>query len=208
MSGLVAVASRAAEKIDAARQTLRRRIDRSGRSPPKERQMTEHSSAPSSPSSEVGAEESALAVLEREIVAARIELRRLWRSAAPADRVFAVDRLLRDDLLSPALQAGLQSIQDVVRDRWVTARVASTLKSVTADARIAALNHTIAEQERDNFLEAHALFDALFATAEGYLRAVPADGGRPFRELLRARELERARLVPILPPIDDNTASG
>lgn len=151
-----------------------------------------------------GSRGGSLPALEQEIAIARRTLRALWRKVAPADRIFAVDRLLRDEVLSPELQRGLQAIQDVVRDRWVTARVASTMKSVTADARVASLNHALSEQHRDDFLDGHALFDALFASAEGFLRSVPAAGGRGFKELLRARDIERSRVFPILPPVEED----
>jgi hypothetical protein len=144
-----------------------------------------------------------LHTLDHEIDVARRVLRELWWKATAADRIFAVDRLLREDMLAPAVQAKLQHLQDVVRDAWVTARVASALhESVPADAQLAGLQLTIAERDRDNYLEAHRLYDALFIAAESYLRSVPIVAGGSFRELVHERDRLRAKLVPILPPLD------
>jgi hypothetical protein len=146
-----------------------------------------------------------LAAVERQIVLARRELMELWRRANPADRIFAVDRLLRENILEPEVQQRLQAVQDVVRDAWVTARVARALRgAVPADARVAGLQYSLSERHRDSFLEEHHIFDALFLTAEGYLRAVPPAPNAPtFRDLWRKRENLFARIVPILPPEEE-----
>jgi len=145
-----------------------------------------------------------LGIIEREIEAARRALRELWWKTSTADRIFAVERLLRDEVVPHGVQQNLQHVQDVVRDTWVTARVASALhETVPADAQLAGLQLTIAERDRDNFLEQNRLFDALFVSAEGYLRAMPMVAGTSFRELIHERDRLRAKLVPILPPVDD-----
>lgn len=147
---------------------------------------------------------SRLAVVEREITNARRRLLILWSEAAPADRLFAVDRLLRENVLPPEVQQRLQAVQDVVRDAWAMSRVARVLReTVPADARVAGLQYALSERVRDAFLDDHHLFDALFLVAEGYLRAVPK--AQPsFRDLWRQREVILAKLVPILPPIEDD----
>jgi hypothetical protein len=145
-----------------------------------------------------------LADLEREIVAMRRELHEMWRAAPTADRIFAVDRLLRADVLAPDVEEQVRTVQDRVRDRWVTARVTTTMHGVHADARVAGLQLMLVEQRRDGLLQHLGLFDLLFSVAEGYLRAVPLVAGeRTFKDLLRARDVERARLVPILAPVED-----
>ncbi len=146
---------------------------------------------------------ASLSAVDRAIADTRRRLRALWLKASTADRIFAVDRLLREERLPPDVQAGLQAMQDVVRDVWVTARVSATLHGVPADAQLAGLQLTIVERDRDNHLDAHGLFDALFVAAEGYLRSRPLTAGSSFRELLHERDRIRARLVPILPPVDD-----
>lgn len=144
-----------------------------------------------------------LAVVEREIAAARRRLLELWAVASPADRLFAVDRLLRENVLPPEVQQRLQRVQDVLRDAWVTARVSRVLKdTVPVDARVASLQYALSERVRDTFLEDHGLFDALFLVAEGYLRDVPK-ASPSFRDLWRQREILLAKLVPILPPVED-----
>jgi hypothetical protein len=143
------------------------------------------------------------AAIEREIAATRRQLQELWRSASPADRIFAVDRLLRETILPPQVQQRLQAVQDVVRDAWVTARVANVLKdAVPADARVASLQYSLQERVRDAYLEENRLYDALFLVSEGYLRAEPK-AGPSFRDLWRQREVMLAKLVPILPPVED-----
>jgi hypothetical protein len=139
-----------------------------------------------------------LRALDREIEGARYELRELWWKASPADRIFAVDRYLRDGwFVDERAEAELQRTQDAVRNAWATARAASTL--VNVDTQLASLQLMLAERDRDNVLAKYAMFDALFATAEGYLH----DGNPFFRELVHERDRRRARLVPILPPVDD-----
>ena len=144
--------------------------------------------------------------VERAIEQARRVLRDLWWKASTADRIFAVDRLVREELLAPALQTRLAQMQDVVRDTWATARALAALgDKIPADAQLAGLQLTIAERDRDNFLEEHRLWDALFMAAEGYLRAVPLVAGGGFKELVHERDRLRAKLVPILPPVEDAT---
>jgi hypothetical protein len=149
---------------------------------------------------------SPLTKLERRIDETRRTLRELWWQTGTADRLFAVDRLLRDDLIAPGLQAQLQAKQDAVRNTWITARVAAKLDDVAADAQLADLQLTMAERDRDNFMEEHQLFDPLFMSAESYLRPIPIVAGGTFRELVHERERMRAKLVPILPPVDDEAS--
>lgn len=123
--------------------------------------------------------------------------------ASPADRLFAVDRLLRESLLPVDVQRRLQAVQDVVRDAWVTVRVARAMRDqVPVDVRVAGLQYALVERVRDSFLDDRGIFDALFLVAEGYLRAGPLTGSS-FRDLWRQRETLLARLVPILPPLEE-----
>jgi hypothetical protein len=145
-----------------------------------------------------------LGLVERAIEASRRKLRELWWKASTADRLFAIDRLLREDLVAPPVLGELQRVQDRVRDAWATARAVSAFGiNVPADAQLAGLQLTIAERDRDNFLEQERLFDALFMAAEGYLRSAPLGAGGSFRELVHERDRLRAKIVPILPPVDD-----
>lgn len=146
------------------------------------------------------------ATLDREIERTRRTLKSLWRTASPADRLFAVDRLLRDTLLPREISQQLHEVQDAVRDAWATARVAAHVRlSIPADAGLAALQLSLIERDRDNFLEAHQLFDKVFAAAESFFRDVPMIQGAPtLKALLHERERVRAQAVPILPPIEDD----
>jgi hypothetical protein len=145
-------------------------------------------------------------VLEREMAEQRRRLLELWRLASPADRLFAVDRLLRETVLPGDVQRQLQVVQDAVRDAWVTARVAKVLKDkMPADARVASLQYSLSERVRDAFLDQHELYDRLFLVAEGYFRTSPLTQGTPtFRDLWRRREILLAEMYPILPPVEDS----
>lgn len=147
-----------------------------------------------------------LATIEREIERTRRTLLHLWRQASPADRLFAVDRLLRETILPPDISQRLQDVQDAVRDAWATARVATHLRlSIPADAGLASLQLSLVERDRDAFLENHKLFDKVFVVAESYFRDVPMIQGAPtLKALLHEREIARAQLVPILPPVEDD----
>ena len=149
-----------------------------------------------------------LATLEREIERTRRTLKALWRAASPADRLFAVDRLLRDTVLPYEVSQQLHDVQDAVRDAWATARVTTHIRlSIPADAGLASLQLSLIERDRDNFLEAHQLFDRVFVAAESYFRDVPMIQGAPtLKGLLYEREIARAQLVPILPPIFEDDA--
>jgi len=137
---------------------------------------------------------------------ARRSLLELWRRASPADRLFAVDRLLRETVLEHEVSQRLHAVQDAVRDAWATARVAAHLKdSVPADAGLASLQLSLVERDRDVFLENNGLFDRVFVAAESYFRDVPMIQGAPtLKTLLNEREIARAALVPILPPLEDD----
>lgn len=147
-----------------------------------------------------------LAIIEREIERTRRVLMDAWRRASPADRLFAVDRLLREVVLDPAVSQRLHLVQDHVRDAWATARVAAHLKdSVPADASLASLQLRLIERDRDVFLEANNLFDKVFVAAEGYFRDVPMVQGAPtLKTLLHEREIARAALLNFLPPVEDD----
>lgn len=147
-----------------------------------------------------------LAIIERDIERTRRVLMEAWRRASPADRLFAVDRLLREVVLDHAISQRLHIVQDHVRDAWATARVAAHLKdSVPADASLASLQLRLIERDRDVFLEQNSLFDKVFVVAEGYFRDVPMIQGAPtLKTLLYEREVARAALLNFLPPIEDD----
>lgn len=147
-------------------------------------------------------------MLQREISERRAELLRLWHQTGPADRIFAVERLLREGILDPAVEAQVRVHQDRVRDGWVTYRVHKALRARgPADAQVAALALTVAERGLFGFLEGARLIDVLFRVAEGYLRAVPLPlHKRSFRTLWLALERLRAEAVRILPPLEDSTS--
>lgn len=147
-----------------------------------------------------------LATIERDIERTRRTLMDLWRRASPADRLFAVDRLLREVVLDHDVAAQLHSVQDHVRDAWATARVAAHLRdSVPADASLASLQLRLIERDRDVFLEQNGLFDRVFVAAEGYFRDVPQIQGAPtLKTLLYEREVARASLLHFLPPVEDD----
>jgi hypothetical protein len=147
-----------------------------------------------------------LAIIERDIERTRRTLMELWRRASPADRLFAVDRLLRDVVLDHDVAEQLHTVQDHVRDAWATARVAAHLRdSVPADARLASLQLRLIERDRDVFLVQNDLFDKVFVAAEGYFRDVPQIQGAPtLKTLLYEREVARASLLHFLPPIEDD----
>lgn len=140
-----------------------------------------------------------LAVVQAEIDHARRELEETWESASSADRIFSVDRLLREDAIAAGPAELLGEVQARVRDTWVGARVATLAGVESTEARLAGLRLTLVERELDTLLAEHGLLDALLLAAEGFLRRVPAPHGRSFRELMRERE----RLLPILPPMDE-----
>lgn len=153
-----------------------------------------------------GAPPRRLATIERDIERTRRLLLDLWRRASPADRLFAVDRLLREVVLDHDVAEQLHTVQDHVRDAWATARVAAHLKeSVPADASLASLQLRLIERDRDVFLEHNGLFDKVFVAAEGYFRDVPMIQGAPtLKTLLYERDVARASLLHFLPPIEDD----
>ena len=148
-----------------------------------------------------------LADLDRELDRARRALRELWHRVSPTDRIFAVDRLLRDEALPFELEDELEEVAERVRDAWVLVRFRRHSAPSSADTLQAELSLELAERERDAWLEDKHLFDVLFCAAESYLHAVPVLGERTFRELLRQRNQMRQSLVRILPPLDDVAAA-
>jgi hypothetical protein len=148
-----------------------------------------------------------LADLDRELEAARRALHELWLNASPTDRIFAVDRLLREETVPMELEDDLERLAERVRDAWSVLRSRRHAAPSAADTLQAELSLELAERERDDWLERHDLFDALFSAAESYLHDVPILGERTFRELLRQRTQLRASLVRILPPLDETRAA-
>lgn len=155
-----------------------------------------------------------LHALDHEIERLRRELLELWSSAASTDRILAVDRLLRESMLPPALALDLQVMQEAVREAWVTSRLAQHVQKMMAsprarpaDAGLAWLQLKMMERELDAFLHANTLFDLLFRVGETYLHTVPAITGSPtLKALLDERERERARRIPIFAPVDEARA--
>ncbi|OGQ09539.1 MAG: hypothetical protein A2138_12265 [Deltaproteobacteria bacterium RBG_16_71_12] len=143
-----------------------------------------------------------MAALDLEIDRSRRELTEAWAAASSADRIFAVDRLLREDRMAPELYERLAALQALVRGAWVEVRVASLAGSTSTAARQAGLRLLLLEREVDELLDQGHLREALYLTAEGFLRRVPAPHGHSLRELARARERELERLVHFLPAQD------
>lgn len=140
-----------------------------------------------------------LAVVHAEIARARREVAEAWSEASSADRIFAVERLVREDRTEPELAARLAALQLRVRSAWVEARVAGLAGGASTAARQAGLRLLLAERELDALIDEGPLGDALFLAAEGFLRRVPAARGRSLRELVRERDREREHLVHFLP---------
>ena len=146
---------------------------------------------------------SVLSAMQKQIDEIRRNLCELWQDAAHTERMFAVDRMLRDCALPAAAATELGELQDRVRDAWAAARLQAASAPRFANAKLAGLQLTLAERELDGYLEAHGLYDALFTVAEAYLHEAPIVASMSFRELVAERDRVRARLVPILPPLDD-----
>lgn len=146
--------------------------------------------------SEVSSFTAALCVVERKLAHARRRLAQLWDAARPADRIFAVDRLLRDGSLPPERATRLRTVQHLVREAWAKHRL--TQRSVgdpSLDVRIASLALDLAERARDEVLVEDGLLDALFFAAEGYVHTSPRHEPT-FRDLWHAREVMLSRLMP------------
>jgi hypothetical protein len=149
-----------------------------------------------------------LADLDRELDRARRALRELWHRVSPTDRIFAIDRLLRDESLPFELEEELEEVSERVREAWVLVRFRRHSAPHSADTLQAELSLELAERERDAWLDDNQLFDALFCAAESYLHNVKKpQGERTFKELLRQRNQMRQSLVKILPPLDDVVAA-
>jgi hypothetical protein len=146
---------------------------------------------------------SGLEELERAVIARRGELLALFEKAPSADRLFAIDRLLRDDVLREQDEDALFAAHAKVRAAWAAARTAKLTGATLAQTRHE-LDLLVAERALSRFLSERRLFDVLFAAAESVLRMVPrSPADVSFRELLRRRdELRRARFA-ILPPANE-----
>ena len=157
------------------------------------------------PSVSEGPRAGRFASLQREISVRRAELLRQWHGTGPADRIFSVERLLREGIVDVAVEQQLRVHQDRVRAAWVNYRVRKALSTGgPADAQVAALALTVAERGLFAYLDGAQLIDMLFRVAEGYLCAVPLPlHKRSFRALGVALERLSAESVHILPPIED-----
>lgn len=145
----------------------------------------------------------ALEAAERAVMERRTELLALFEKAASADRLFALDRMLRDEALRPDDEAVVLAAHGKARAAWAAARTAKITGAALAHKRHE-LDLMVAENEIAGLLSQRGLFDTLFRCAESYLRVVPRSPLTPsFRELVRRRdELRRARLSILEPVID------
>lgn len=148
-----------------------------------------------------------LSAVERELDLARRALEDLWSKARPADRLCAVDRLLRDGALEPDVASRLRSVHDAVHDAWLAQRAARCPAArPPVEGAAAALQLEIAERARDSLLREEGLFEPLFVVAEGYVRSAPRTG-KTFRDLWHARAVLVSQPVPFTSARDDDAFS-
>jgi hypothetical protein len=158
-----------------------------------------------------------LEAVQRRIVARKREIAGCWGQASTADRLLAVDRLLRDGNLSAAQIADVSALQDGVRAAFHAMR-AERKRTVDVDAAggtgIARLEADVLRQEsaRDRAIGIAGLTEELWRTSETFV--LPARMARhgPFRELLAFEALLEQRLLHLEAqqrrPTADNPASG
>jgi hypothetical protein len=143
---------------------------------------------------------SSLGALERAVLDRRTELLAFWEKSSSADRIFALERLVRDEALRPHDEDVVLAIHDQVREAWAGARAAKIAGAVLAQKRHE-LDLAVLERRLTALLAERGLFDALFMASEHYLRVVPRSPAElSFRELVRRRDELRRAAVNILPP--------
>lgn len=136
------------------------------------------------------------------------ELDELWRTAKPADRLLAVQRLLQTNALSQKIGAELEVRNERVRERMSLARtdrkklerqMAESEKGETKE--LLDLRHKVfrleldaqrAEQERDEFIDDNDLRGPLYFCGETFVRTEPfGPHEAPLKDLApRAKALE------------------
>ena len=138
---------------------------------------------------------------ERAVVARRSELVARFERSPAADRIFAVDRMVRDDVLRPDDEDAVLEAQAKVRASWAAARAAKITGASLAQKRHE-LDLMVAERALWRVLSDRGLFDTLFAVSEGYLCVVPRSPAEmSFRGLLQHRDVARRAQLHILAPI-------
>lgn len=153
-----------------------------------------------SPNRTLSAPTSALVDVERAVLDRRTELLAFWERTPTADRIFAVERLLREDTLRADDEDALLAVHGAVRTAWAGARAAKIAGAGLAQKRHE-LDLAVAERKLSQLLSERGLFDALFMAAESVLRVVPrAPGEDSFKELVHRRDELRRRKLNILSP--------
>ncbi|MDP2340864.1 MAG: hypothetical protein Q8O67_07905 [Deltaproteobacteria bacterium] len=160
---------------------------------------------------ELAAATADLDAVQRRIVARKREIAGCWGNATTADRLLAVDRLLRDGNLSGAQVADVGALQSGVRSAFHAVRAERKRAGAVdvASAHLARLEAEVVRQEtaRDRFIGAAGLTEELWRTSETFV--LPAQMARqgPFRELLAFEALLEQRVLhlqrkPARPPAE------
>lgn len=151
---------------------------------------------------ELAAASADLDAVQRRIVARKREIAGCWGTATTADRLLAVDRLLRDGNLSGAQIADVGVLQSGVRSAFHAVRAErkrTGAVDVAATAHLARLEAELVRQEtaRDRFIGAAGLTEELWRTSETFV--LPAQMARqgPFRELLAFEALLEQRVLHV-----------
>ena len=164
-----------------------------------------------------------LDLVQRRIVARKREIAQCWSGASTADRLLAVDRLLRDGNLSAAQVADIAALQTRVRAAFHAARAErkrlsdNGVPAGTLAASLARLEADVVrcEAERDRVIGLAKLTEELWRTSESFvLPAAISTRLGPFREMLafeaklehRLLHLQRApsQSVFFLPAVEED----
>lgn len=127
------------------------------------------------------------------------QLDELWRTAKPADRLLAVQRLIQTGALPPKITAELESRNERVREKMSNARTdRKKLEKLVAEGAPDTkenldLRHKVfrleleaqrAEQERDEFIDEQDLRGPLYFCGETFVRTEPfAPNEAPLKDL-------------------------
>lgn len=127
------------------------------------------------------------------------QLDELWRTAKPADRLLAVQRLIQTGALPPKLTAELEARNERVRAKMSSARTDRKklerliAKGAPDTKENLDLRHKVfrleldaqrAEQERDEFIDEHDLRGPLYFCGETFVRPEPfAPSEAPLKDL-------------------------
>ena len=135
------------------------------------------------------------------------ELDVLWRTAKPADRLLAVQRLIQTGALPPKINAELETKNERVRERMSLARTdRKRLERLLAEGGVEGREHSDlrhgvlrleldaqrVERERDEYIDNEDLRGPLYFCGETFVRSEPfAPDEAPLRDLApRAKALE------------------